>query len=206
MTNIIKHNQTLWFTLFLKTGVLWDYTLCQGLQKEWTFHRQFESWSPCCASKLLLQKNLNFYWLLFRTIFLLVVQNNSFFTGCCSEQFFISSGNADWHFTFTVQPVPLLPSCKRGVQVNKRATLASFLDSLASGSESLWIRDPGLVILQVWVRYFIAKSRLVGIHALFERLWAKQVLFRVKNNVRQEVQYHMVYIAYCTELNLQICN
>ena len=77
MTNIVKHNQTLWFTLLFKTGVLWDYTLCQGLQKEWTFHRQFESWSPCCTSKSLLH---NFQ-------FLLVVVQNIFFTGC-SEQFF----------------------------------------------------------------------------------------------------------------------
>ena len=87
MTNIIKHNQTLWFTLLFKTGVLWDYTLCQGLQKEWTFHRQFESWSPCCTSKSLLH-NFQFLLVVVQNIFLLVVQNNSFFTGCCSEQFF----------------------------------------------------------------------------------------------------------------------
>ena len=48
------------------------------------------------------------------------------------------------------------------------------------------------------IRYFVAILRLVAIHAVFGRLWAKTVF------LGQEVHYEMVYIAYHTDINLQI--
>ena len=51
------------------------------------------------------------------------------------------------------------------------------------------------------------KLRFVAIYALFGDLWAKKVPFWVKNSfLGQEVHYYMVYIAYFTELILQICD
>ena len=44
------------------------------------------------------------------------------------------------------------------------------------------------------------------IYALFERLWAKEVLFGVKDSVSwvRSALWYMVYISYYTELDLQI--
>ena len=54
---------------------------------------------------------------------------------------------------------------------------------------------------------FFRELRFVAIYALFGDLWAKKVPFWVKTVLlRQEVHYYMVYIAYFTELNLQICD
>ena len=54
---------------------------------------------------------------------------------------------------------------------------------------------------------FCRKLRFVAIYALlFGDLWAKKVPFWVKTVLfGQEVHHYMVYIAYFTELNLQIC-
>ena len=49
---------------------------------------------------------------------------------------------------------------------------------------------------------FCRELRFVAIYTLFGDLWAKKVPFWVKNNVN----YYMVYIAYLTELILQICD
>ena len=47
--------------------------------------------------------------------------------------------------------------------------------------------------------------RFVIIYAFFGRLWAKKMFFWAKNNAfGQELHYCMVYIAYCSELNLQV--
>ena len=47
---------------------------------------------------------------------------------------------------------------------------------------------------------------MVAIYALFGRLLGKKVLFWVKKVfLGQEVHYYMVYIAYYTDLILQIC-
>ena len=54
---------------------------------------------------------------------------------------------------------------------------------------------------------FCRKLRFVVIYALFEDLWAKKVPFGSKTVfLGQEVHYYMVYIAYFTELILQICD
>ena len=54
---------------------------------------------------------------------------------------------------------------------------------------------------------FCRKLRFVANYALFGDLWAKKVPFWVKTVLLgQEVHYYMVYIAYFTELNLQICD
>ena len=56
---------------------------------------------------------------------------------------------------------------------------------------------------------FCRELRFVAIYALFGDLWAKKVPFWVKNSVswaRSAVHYYMVYIAYFTELILQICD
>ena len=54
---------------------------------------------------------------------------------------------------------------------------------------------------------FCRKLRFVAIYAVFGDLWAKKVPFWVKTVLLgQEVHYYMVYIAYFTELNLQICD
>ena len=54
---------------------------------------------------------------------------------------------------------------------------------------------------------FCRKLRFVAIYALFGDLWAKKCLFGSKTVfLGQEVQYYMLYIAYFTALNLQICN
>ena len=55
---------------------------------------------------------------------------------------------------------------------------------------------------------FCSELRFVAIYALFfEDLWAKKVPFWVKRVLlEQEVHYYMVYIAYFTELILQICD
>ena len=56
-------------------------------------------------------------------------------------------------------------------------------------------------------RFFCRKLRFVAIYALFGDLWAKEVPFWVKKVfLGQEVHYYMVYIAYFTELILQICD
>ena len=52
---------------------------------------------------------------------------------------------------------------------------------------------------------FCRELRFVAIYALFGD-WAKKVPFGSKTMfLGQEVHYYMVYIAYFTELNLQIC-
>ena len=54
---------------------------------------------------------------------------------------------------------------------------------------------------------FFCELRFVVIYALFGDLWANKPLFGSKTVfLGQEVHYYMVYIAYFTELILQICN
>ena len=54
---------------------------------------------------------------------------------------------------------------------------------------------------------FCRELRFVAIYALFGDLWAKKCLFGSKTVfLGQEVHYYMVYIAYFTELILQICD
>ena len=54
---------------------------------------------------------------------------------------------------------------------------------------------------------FCRKLRFVAIYGLFGDLWAKKCLFGSKTVLLgHEVHYHMVYIAYFTELILQICD
>ena len=54
---------------------------------------------------------------------------------------------------------------------------------------------------------FCRELRFVAIYALFGDLWAKKFLFGSKTVfLGQEVHYYMVYIAYFTELILQICD
>ena len=54
---------------------------------------------------------------------------------------------------------------------------------------------------------FCRELRFVAIYTLFGDLWAKKCLFGSKTVfLGQEVHYYMVYIAYFTELNLQICD
>ena len=58
--------------------------------------------------------------------------------------------------------------------------------------------------------FFCPEFRFVAIYALFGDLWAKKCLFGSKTAqtvfLGQEVHYYMVYIAYFTELILQICD
>ena len=52
---------------------------------------------------------------------------------------------------------------------------------------------------------FCPELRFVAIYALFGDLWAKKCLFGSKTVfLGQELHYYMVYIAYFTELILQI--
>ena len=54
---------------------------------------------------------------------------------------------------------------------------------------------------------FCRELRFVAIYALFGDLWAKKCLFGSKTVfLGQEVHYYIVYIAYFTELILQICD
>ena len=54
---------------------------------------------------------------------------------------------------------------------------------------------------------FCRELRFFAIYALFGDLWAKKVPFGSKTVIfRQEVHYYILYIAYFTELNLQICD
>ena len=54
---------------------------------------------------------------------------------------------------------------------------------------------------------FCCELRFVAIYELFGDLWAKKFLFGSKTVfLGQEVHYYMVYLAYYTELNLQVCN
>ena len=54
---------------------------------------------------------------------------------------------------------------------------------------------------------FCRELIFVAIYALFGDLWAKKVPFWVKTVLLgQEVHYYMVYMAYVTELILQICD
>ena len=54
---------------------------------------------------------------------------------------------------------------------------------------------------------FCCELRFVEIYPLFGDLWAKKCLFGSKTVLLgHEVHYHMVYIAYFTELILQICD
>ena len=54
---------------------------------------------------------------------------------------------------------------------------------------------------------FCRELRFVAIYELFGDLWAKKCLFGSKTVFfGQEVHYYMVYIAYFTELILQICD
>ena len=62
-------------------------------------------------------------------------------------------------------------------------------------------------ILNPNIGYFVAISRFVAFYALFGELLTKKVLFGSKTAfLGQEVHYYMVYIAYFTELILQICD
>ena len=68
----------------------------------------------------------------------------------------------------------------------------------------VWTRTE---ILSLNIRYFVALLRFAAIYALFERLWAKQMLVWVKTVfLGQEEHYYMVYIANYNKLDLQICN
>ena len=52
---------------------------------------------------------------------------------------------------------------------------------------------------------FCRELRFVAIYALFGDLWAKKCIFGSKTVfLGQDVHYYMVYIAYFTELTLQI--
>ena len=54
---------------------------------------------------------------------------------------------------------------------------------------------------------FCRELRFVAIYTLFGDLWAKKVPFGSKTVfLGQEVHYFMVYIAYFTELGLQMCD
>ena len=54
---------------------------------------------------------------------------------------------------------------------------------------------------------FCGELRFVAIYAIFGDLWAKKCLFGSKTVfLGLEVHYYMVYIAYFTELILQICD
>ena len=56
-------------------------------------------------------------------------------------------------------------------------------------------------------KLFCRELRFVAIYALFGGLLAKKVPFWVETVfLGQEVHYYMVYIAYFTELILQICD
>ena len=67
--------------------------------------------------------------------------------------------------------------------------------------------DTQTKILSPNIRYFVAILRFVAIYALFGNLRAKEVPFG-SNKVffGQEVHYYMVYFAYYTEFNVQICD
>ena len=57
------------------------------------------------------------------------------------------------------------------------------------------------------IRYFVAILRFVANEALFGNLWTKKCFLGSKTAfLRQEVRFFMAYIAYHTELNVQICN
>ena len=94
-----------------------------------------------------------------------------------------------------------------------RISWGPYQSQTASGWQKLCNDTKGLCrkvwiwtkILSPNVRYFFPKLRFVAIHALNGN-GQKSVFFLVKNSVfGQEVHYHMVYIAYYTELNLQNC-
>ena len=56
---------------------------------------------------------------------------------------------------------------------------------------------------------FRRELRFVAIYSLFGDLWAKKCLFVSKIvflGYEDEVHYYIAYIAYFTELNLQICD
>ena len=53
---------------------------------------------------------------------------------------------------------------------------------------------------KIYLRYFVAILRFVAIHTLFEISGQKSAI------LGQEEHYYMVYIAFYTELNWQICN
>ena len=54
---------------------------------------------------------------------------------------------------------------------------------------------------------FCRELRFVAIYALFGDLWGKKCLLGSKTVfLGQEIHYYMVYIAYFTRLNWQICN
>ena len=54
---------------------------------------------------------------------------------------------------------------------------------------------------------FCRELRFVAIYALFGDLWAKKCLFGSKTVfLGEEEHYYVIYIAYFTELSLQICN
>ena len=68
----------------------------------------------------------------------------------------------------------------------------------------VWTRTK---ILSPNMRYFVATLRFVSILALFGRLWAKKCFLGSKTVfLGQEVHYYIVYIAYFTELKLQMCD
>ena len=53
---------------------------------------------------------------------------------------------------------------------------------------------------------FCRELRFVAIDALFGDLWAKKVPFGVKTVFLGQEVHYLVYIAYFTELNFQICD
>ena len=69
---------------------------------------------------------------------------------------------------------------------------------------TVWTRTK---ILSPNIRYFVAMLRFVVIYTLFGRLCARKGPFWVKTVfLGQKVHYYKVYLAYYTELNVQICN
>ena len=57
------------------------------------------------------------------------------------------------------------------------------------------------------MRYFFEILKFVALYAVFGNLWAKKCFFGSKTVfLGQEVPYYVVYIAYFTELILQICD
>ena len=70
--------------------------------------------------------------------------------------------------------------------------------------QKVWTRTK---ILSPNLRYFVANKYLSRFTQFLEIFGQKKCLFGSKPVFfRQEVHYYMVYIAYFTELNLQICD
>ena len=67
----------------------------------------------------------------------------------------------------------------------------------------VWTRTQ---IFSPYIRFFVAILRFVPIYVLFGIVRAKQVFWGGKKQCFLEVHYYKGYIAYYTQVNLQICN